>query len=58
MIVDLMMAEGLALKMETNGTLLTPETVFYQKDQISLYFVSVSLDSDDAATIGRICHVF
>ncbi|HPQ41983.1 MAG TPA: radical SAM protein [bacterium] len=44
-IVTLIKGEGLSADMETNGTLLTPETVTLIRDHSSIRFISVSLDS-------------
>jgi SynChlorMet cassette radical SAM/SPASM protein ScmF len=48
-IVDLLTAAGLALNMETNGTLLTAELARYLKEKTNLFDVSVSLDGPTAA---------
>lgn len=40
--------EELALLMETNGTLLTAELAHYLKNETTMNFVSVSIDSSDA----------
>lgn len=49
-IVDMLTEAGLSLNMETNGTLLTPETARYLKEQSKIGFISISLDGADAAT--------
>lgn len=49
-IVDLLSQAGLSLNMETNGTLLTPETARYLKEQSKVGFISISLDGADAPT--------
>lgn len=48
-IVDLVSHNELNMVMETNGTLLTPELASYLKDETTMDFVSVSIDSAVAA---------
>jgi SynChlorMet cassette radical SAM/SPASM protein ScmF len=47
-IVDLLTDEGLALTMETNGTLIDADLARHLKDESNLNFVSVSLDGPNA----------
>ncbi|MDD1724895.1 MAG: radical SAM protein, partial [Methanospirillum sp.] len=44
-IVDMLTAEGIAMNMETNGTLMTREMAEYLKIHSKVDFVSVSIDS-------------
>ncbi len=46
-IVDLMTENELGMVMETNGTLLTSETALYLKNETSMDFISLSIDSAD-----------
>jgi len=48
-ICDLATREELDLVMETNGTLLTADLARYLKNETSMEFISVSIDSADAA---------
>lgn len=48
-IVAMIKSEGLLADMETNGTLLTPETVAFIRKHSSIRFISVSLDSPTEA---------
>ena len=48
-VVDMLSSEGLSLVMETNGTLITPETARYLKEKTRMGFISVSIDSPIAA---------
>lgn len=48
-IVDMLTEAGLALHMETNGTLIDAELARYLKEKTSLNFISVSIDGPDAA---------
>jgi SynChlorMet cassette radical SAM/SPASM protein ScmF len=49
-IVDFLSAEGLALNMETNGTLIDATLARHLKKQTTLRFVSVSIDGPDPET--------
>jgi len=46
-ILSLIRDEGLVADMETNGTLLTPDSVAFIRDASSIRFISVSLDSPE-----------
>ena len=48
-VVDMLSSEGLSLVMETNGTLITPETARYLKEKTRMGFISLSIDSPVAA---------
>lgn len=48
-VVDMLTAEGLSMNIETNGTLMTRELAEYLKNHSKVNFISVSLDSPNAA---------
>jgi SynChlorMet cassette radical SAM/SPASM protein ScmF len=49
-LVDALTTEGLALSMETNGTLMTADLARHLKRETNVTFISVSLDGADAET--------
>ncbi len=51
--VDMLTAEGLQMNMETNGTLIDANLARHLKEETSLQFISVSLDSAYAETHDR-----
>ena len=44
-IAAMLSAEGLSLNMETNGTLIDPDIAGFMKNETSIRFISISLDS-------------
>ena len=48
-IAEFLAAQGIRSDMETNGTHITPETARFLKERTAVHFISVSLDSIDAA---------
>lgn len=49
-VVDMLTSQGLALDMETNGTLLTAESARHLKEETNVNFVSVSIDGSNPKT--------
>ncbi len=52
-IVDYLSAEKIRLTMETNGTMITADLANHLKNNTTMWFVSVSLDSPDARKHDR-----